>query len=485
MKKSQQGNSVVGGVIWKFAERIINQGVAFLVSLVLARLLTPEDYGTIALVLVFISLADVFVNSGFATSLIQKKDADDTDFSTMFYCSLVCSIAIYGIFFLCAPFIASFYKNPELTLIVRVFALRIPLSVYFAIQSAWASRNMQFRVFFFSGLFAQIISGALGIAMAFAGFCVWALIAQYFAGTIVNTIVLCFMIPWHPKRLFSFTRAKSLMKYGSRILAADFSGTFFNELRSLIIGRVYTESDLAFYNKGQQLPQLISSNLNTTIMTVLFPAIANKADDIKEVKAMARKSLQCLSYIVFPVLLGLAAVISPLIDILYTSKWQASAFFGQVYCIGYAIGSLGYVPLQVLKAIGKSGSVLKLEFIKKPVYVILLIIGVYFNVPAIALTMLVFEFYGTTVNLLQLKRHINYGMGEIIKDLLPSFLLAGLMAVSVYFITMIHLSNIVTIALQVIIGAMIYILGSLILKLEGFSFVLDLIKRFLKRGDSV
>ena len=485
MKKSQQGNSVVGGVIWKFAERIMNQGVAFLVSLVLARLLTPEDYGTIALVLVFISLADVFVTSGFATALIQKKDADDTDFSTMFYCSFICSLMIYGIIFLCAPSIAGFYKNPALTLIVRVFAIRIPLSVYFAIQSAWASRNMQFCVFFFSGFIAQIISGILGIGMAFAGCGVWALIAQYFASTIVNTIVLCFMIPWHPKRLFSFTRAKSLMKYGSKILAADFSGTFFNELRSLIIGRVYTESDLAFYNKGQQLPQLLSTNLNTTIMTVLFPAIANKADDIKEVKAMARKSLQCLSYIVFPVLLGLAAIISPLIDILYTSKWQASAFFGQVYCIGYAIGSLGYVPLQVLKAIGKSGSVLKLEFIKKPVYLALLIIGVYFNVPAIALTMLIFELYGTTVNLLQMKRHINYGMGEILKDLLPSFMLAGLMAVSVYFITMLNLSNIVTIALQVTAGAVIYIVGSLILKLEGFSFVLELIKRFLKRGNQV
>ena len=220
-------------------------------------------------------------------------------------------------------------------------------------------------------------------------------------------------------------------------------------------------------------------------MTVLFPAMANRADDLKAVKEMARKSLRCLSYIVFPVLFGLAAVMSPLIDVLYTSKWQASTFFGQVYCISYAIGSLGYVPLQVLKAIGKSGSVLKLEFIKKPVYLALLIIGVYFNVPAIALTMLIFEFYGTTVNLLQMRHHINYGMGEIIKDLLPSFLSAGLMAVSVYFITMIHLSNIAIIALQVITGAIIYIVGSLILKPEGFNFVLGLIKRFLKRGNSV
>lgn len=485
MKKTQRANSVVGGVIWKFAERILTQGVAFLVSLVLARLLTPDDYGTVALILVFINLADVFVTSGFSTALIQKKGADDTDFSTMFYCSFFCSLIIYGVFFFTAPLIASFYKNPELTLIVRVFALRIPLSVYFAIQSAWVSRNMQFRIFFFSGLIAQIISGVLGIGMALAGFGVWALIAQYFAATIVSTIVLCFMVPWHPKRLFSLGRAKSLMKYGSKILAADFSGTFFNELRSLIIGRVYTESDLAFYNKGQQLPQLLSSNLNTTIMTVLFPAMANEAEDITHIKAMARKSLQCLSYIVFPVLLGLAAVMSPLIDILYTNKWQSSSFFGQIYCIGYAVGSLGYVPLQVLKAIGKSGSVLKLEFIKKPVYLALLIIGVYFNVPAIAVTMLIFEFYGTTVNLLQLKRHINYSLGEILKDLLPSFLLAALMSVSVYFITFLELSNIVTIALQVIIGAIIYIGGSLIIKPEGFNFALSLIKRFFKKENQI
>lgn len=481
MKITNASNSVVGGVIWKFAERIMNQGVAFLVSLVLARLLSPDDYGTIALVLVFINLADVFVNSGFATSLIQKKGADDTDFSTMFYCSLICSIVIYGIFFLCAPFIASFYKNPELTLIVRVFALRIPLSVYFAIQSAWASRNMQFRVFFFSGLFAQIISGALGIVMAFAGFGVWALIAQYFAGTIVNTLVLCFMVPWHPKRLFSFTRAKSLMKYGSKILAADFSGTFFNELRTLIVGQKYTKSDLAYYNKGQQLPQLIFNNLSSTIMAVLFPALANRSDNLESVKYMTRKSMQYLSYIILPVLLGMCAVMPSLIDFLYTSKWANCVFFGQIYCLDYAIATLSFVPFQALKAIGRSDIILRLEFIKKPVYVILLIIGVCFNVHAIAITMLIYETYGVMVNLVQMKKHLNYHFREIIKDQFPVFALAFSMAALVYLFSFLNLGTLPTLIIQAFVGVAFYIVGSYLFKVEGFDFILGLIKSKLLR----
>lgn len=476
MKRSEQGTTVVGGVIWKFAERILTQGVAFLVSLVLARLLTPEDYGTIALVLVFISLADVFVTSGFSTALIQKKDSDDTDFSTMFYCSFVCSLAIYAIIFFSAPLIARFYNNPDLTLIVRVFAIRIPLSVYFSIQSAWVSRNMQFRVFFFSGLIGQVTSGILGIGMAFAGFGVWALIAQYFTNTIVNTIVLCFMVPWHPKMLFSFSRAKSLMKYGSKILAADFSGTFFNELRILIIGQKYSSADLAYYNKGQQLPQLLFGNLSAAIMAVLFPALANKNGNMDNVKYMTRKSMQYLSYVILPILMGMFAVMPALINFLYTEKWSSSVFFGQVYCLDYAIACVGFVPLQTLKAIGRSDSVLKLEFIKKPVYLVLLIIGVCFNVHAIAITMLVYETYGVCINLFQMKKHINYSFREILKDQFPAIALSCSMAFFVYLISFLNLGHLLTLILQVITGMVYYIACSFIFRVEGFDFILNIIK---------
>ncbi len=480
MKQRNSTDDIVNGVAWKFGERILSQGVAFLISVILARLLTPEDYGTIALVLIFINLADVFVNSGFATSLIQKKNADELDFSTIFYCSVFCSALIYGILFFCAPWIASFYENPFMELVIRVFSLRIPLSTFYTIQCAYVSRHMLFRSSFFASLFAQVISGACGIFMALNGFGVWALIAQYFANTIVTTLVLLAIVPWRPKWLFSLKRARMLMKFGSRILIADLSGTFFNELRSLITGRVYTEADLAFYNKGQQLPQLVATNLNVTIMTVLFPAMANEVDNLYKIKRMTKRGLQCLAYVTFPVLLGLAAVMEPLINVLYTSKWEMSIFFGQIYCIGYAVGTLGIIPVQVLKAIGQGDAVLKLEIYKKPMYLFLLIIGVSFGMKEVAITMLIYEVYGTIVNLIQMKRYIDYTLKEIVMDLLPTLLLAGAMFVVVVSARMTN-RMMILLLIRIVIGVGIFAIGSVVLKLPGYQYLLQLIQSKLRR----
>lgn len=219
-------NKVLSGLIWKFGERILAQGVSFIVSVILARMLTPDEYGIIAMVLVFISLADVFVNSGFATALIQKKDADETDFSTIFWCSLLCSFLIYSILFMCAPFIGDFYNNTSLVLIIRIFGLKVPLSVYNSIQHAYVSKYMMFKKFFFSTLFGTIISGIIGILCAYMKAGVWALVVQYLINTIVDTVILMVTVKWYPKFRFSKKSAKLLMNYGSKILLADLSGTF-------------------------------------------------------------------------------------------------------------------------------------------------------------------------------------------------------------------------------------------------------------------
>lgn len=221
---------VFSGFIWKFSERMLAQLVSFIVSIVLARLLTPEDYGLVAMVLVFINIADVFVNSGFSTALIQDKNADDIDFSTLFYCSLLCSIVIYFILFLGAPGIAKFYSNTDLVFLIRIFSLKIPMSAYNSIQHAYISRHMLFKKFFFSTLFGTLLSGIAGITFAYMGAGVWALVAQYFTNTIVDTIILSITINWHPKMEFSFKRAKRLMNYGSKVMLADLSGTFLDNL---------------------------------------------------------------------------------------------------------------------------------------------------------------------------------------------------------------------------------------------------------------
>jgi len=211
-------DGVASNIGWKTAERILAQGVSFIVSIVLARILSPNDYGVVAIVLVFISLADVFVNSGFATALIQKRDADEVDFSTMFYCSLISSLIIYVILFVTAPLIAFFYENDFLTIVIRIFSLKIPLSTLNSIQHAYVSRHMLFKKFFWSTLFGTILSGVVGVVMALNGFGVWALIAQYFTNMIVDTVILSVTIEWRPKKLFSLKAAKGLMSYGWKIL---------------------------------------------------------------------------------------------------------------------------------------------------------------------------------------------------------------------------------------------------------------------------
>lgn len=474
MGVSDGRNTVVGSMIWKFLERMLQQGVSFIVSLVLARILFPEDYGTIALVQVFINLAAVFINSGFATALIQKKDATDVDFSTMFYCSLICSIAIYLLVFCVAPLVANFYKQEILCSLLRVFAVQIPLGVYNAIQNAYIARNMMFRKQFVSSLITVVISGIIGILMAMGGFGVWALVVQSISAILINTVVMMFYVPWHPRWQFSKESAKGLMKYGSRILGADLSGTFFGEVRSLIIGRVYSSTDLAFYNKGQQLPALVNTNLTSTVIAVMFPALARRSDNLEEIRRMTKLSTQVLAFIVTPVVLGLAAVMEPLIEFMYTSKWLQCVFYGQIMCIGYAIGQLGIIPLQVLKAIGRSDVVLRLEVIKKPAYVVLLIAGVAISVKGLAIAMLVYDIYGTIVNLCQMKKHINYEYKDQIRDYGPTMLLGTLMCIVVICIPPIG-SLFITLVVKVIAGVMLYMSGAVLLKLNAYTYLKELL----------
>ncbi|MBQ2900585.1 MAG: lipopolysaccharide biosynthesis protein [Agathobacter sp.] len=466
--------AIIGSFIWKFAERVLAQGISFVISLVLARLLSPDDYGMIALVLVFINLAYVFISSGFATALIQNKDADSTDFSTNFYCSFVCAIVIYiGIFF-ASPFVADFYENQELVLVLRVFALQIPLSAYNSIQNAYVARHMMFKKNFVSTVISTIISGTIGIAMAVLGYGVWALVAQSISNVIVSTIVLAIIVPWHAELKFSMQSAKNMMGYSSKLFAADLSGTFFNEVRSLIIGKVYTSADLAYYTKGQQIPNLITQNLSNTVMAVLFPALANESDDVTRVKNLTKRSLQLMSYIVFPALFGLAAVMEPLVLLLYTEKWSQSIPFAQLLCIGSAVGLLGIFPLQTLKAIGRSDIVLGLEIWKKPMYVLLLVIGVKINVLAIAIMMVIYDIYAMIVNMQQLKKPIHYGAGEQLLDIMPQLVLSAIMSFVVYIIPDIG-GMVITLIIKVLVGVIVYLAGSIIMKNESFFIIKNLL----------
>ena len=477
--------TILSGLFWKFGERILAQGVSFLVSVVLARILMPSDYGTVALVLVFINIANVFVTSGFSTALIQKKDATEVDFSTNFYCSLGMSCLVYFIMYIIAPLIEKFYGMSGLSLVIRVFSLRIPISAYSAIQHAYVERHMLFKRYFFSTLFGTIVSGVVGIALANIGFGVWALIAQYFTNTIVDIIVLMFTVPWRPRLIFSFTSAKDMMNYGSKILLADLSGTFFDQLRSLIIGKFYTSADLAFYNKGNQLPNLITTNISSSVMTVLFPAISNINDNLDRVKEITRKSFKTMAYIIFPLLVGMACVAKPLVELLFTEKWLGAVPFIQILSISSAIGMIGNISLQTIKALGRSDIVLKLEIYKKPVYIFLLIVGALVNPLAVAASMLLYTIYGVVVNAYILSKIIDYPLSRQFKDIIDTLTMCLLMSIVIYPISLMDKSPFILIISQTLIGITVYLILSNLSNNESFCAIKTLIKEKTGYGKKV
>lgn len=458
----------------------MSQLVSFVVSIVLARILTPTDYGLVALVNVFIIIADVFVTSGFSSSLIQKKNANKVDFSSIFYCSLVFSILIYALVFFLAPLIADFYHNNSLVLILRVFALRLPISAFNSIQQAYVSRKLAFKKIFISTSCATIISGIIGVMLALRGFGVWALVFQYLINSFCETIVLFFQIPWHPQLLFSWRSSIELMNYGWKILATDLLGQFFNQLRSLVIGRFYAPSSLAYYNRGQQFPNILSNNIDVTITSVLFPAMSEYADNRLKLKSIVRRSIRTSTYILMPLMFGMAVVAKPLILIILTKKWLPAAPFMQCLCISGAFGSINTANMQAIKASGRSDILLKLEIVKKPVYLLFLLFSIKISVLAVAITMAMYSITAVFMNMYPNNRIIHYSYKEQLHDIFPSLFLSIFMAALVYLITFINISAISMLILQVLSGAFIYIIGSIILHMESFTYLIDYVRSIIK-----
>lgn len=477
----QERKKIFHGFFWKFSERISGQMVSFVISVILARLLMPEDYGAVAMVQLFITLANVFINSGLATALIQKKDADQLDFSTILYCSILFSGALYAITYFTAPLISSFFRIEQLTPIIRVYGLILFLNAFNSIQSAYASRHMLFKKFFVSALGSSLVSGGIGIFMAYHGFGVWALVFQALSSTFFNMLILNYTIQWRPKLMFSWTRAKGLLNFGWKILCADLIGTIFNELRQLIIGRFYTPADLAFFNRGKHLAQLIAQNVDSTMRSVLFPAMANHSDNAEKIKSMTRRAVSTSSYLLYFCMCTLAIVAEPLIRILLTDKWIPAAFYLQMICLSQLFGSISITNLQALKAIGRSDAVLKLEIIKKPVYLLLVIAAIPFGVKAIVITMPIYSFYALMVNMTPNRKILNYSRLEQIQDLAPAMLLSIGMAAVVYPISFLIQNPYALLIVQCLTATAFYFGVSQSFKIESYNYCKNLILNRLKK----
>lgn len=474
-------NSVLSNLLWRFAERCGAQGVSFVVSIILARLLMPEDYGTIALVTVFTSILNVFVSSGFGTALIQKKDSDDLDFSTVFFFNIVACMVLYAGLFAASPLIAAFYKAPQLTAVVRVLGLTVVISGVKNIQHAYVSKNMQFKRFFFATLGGTIGAAGIGIVMAYYGFGVWALVAQYIFNALVDTTILWLTVKWRPKWMFSFERLKSLFGFGWKLLVSALLDTVYNDLRQLIIGKMYTTGDLAQYNRGKQFPSLIVMNINASINSVLLPTMSKAQDDPMRVKGMTRKAIKISTYIMAPMMMGLVFIGEPLVRLILTEKWLGCVPFMQIFCVTYLFMPIHTANLNAIQAMGRSDLFLKLEIVKKIVGLVVLLSTMWFGVMAMAYSLLFTSVLSQIINSWPNKKLLNYGYLEQLKDILPGILLAVVMGCCIYPIQWLGLPDIVTLLIQVPLGAVIYVVGSIVFKLESFQYLWGMVKPIVGR----
>lgn len=473
--------SVFSNFIWRFAERSGAQLVTFVVSIVLARILMPEDYGTIALVTVFTAIMQVFVDSGLGTALIQKKDADDLDFSSVFYFNFVVCIILYLVMFFAAPFIALFYNMPELTPVVRVISITIVISGVKGVQQSYVSRNMLFKRFFYATLGGTIFSAFLGIAMAYAGFGVWAIVAQQLSNTAIDTLILWITVKWRPKRIFSWNRLKELLGFGWKLLCSALLDTVYSNLRNLLIGKIYSSSDLAFYNQGDKFPKLIVTNINTSIDSVLLPAMSKEQDDKVRVKNMTRRSIMVSCYIMAPLMIGLACCAKSVVTIVLTEKWLSCVFFLQIFCITYMFYPIHTANLNAIKAMGRSDLFLKMEIYKKAIGMILLLSTMFISVEAMAYSLLISTLTSMIINSLPNKKLLDYSFIEQIKDILPSICLAIGMGATVYLIGYLPVPTLPLLLIQMVCGGLIYIAGSAIFKLEPFRYLVGIIKPIIQK----
>ena len=483
--KKQASRKVFTNLLWRLAERVGAQLVAFIVSVVLARLLTPEDYGTVALVTVFTTIMQVFVDSGLSTALIQKKDADDLDFSSVFYFNFVVCIILYLIMFSVAPFIASFYDVPELVPVVRAISLTIVISGVKGVQQSYVSRNMLFKRFFYATLGGTIFSAFLGITMAYAGFGVWAIVVQHLSNAAIDTLILWITVKWRPKLMFSWERLKGLLSFGWKLLCSALLDTGFNNLQNLLIGKIYSSSDLTFYNQGDKFPKLIVININTSIDSVLLPAMSNEQDNKHKVKNIMRRSIMVSCYIMAPLMIGLACCAKNIVALIITEKWLPCVFFLQIFCVTYMFYPIHTANLNAIKAMGRSDLFLKLEVWKKLIGMILLLSTMFISVEAMAYSLLISTLTSMIINSWPNKKLLNYSFIEQMKDILPSILVAVGMGIIVFVIGMINLPTLPLLFIQVICGGVIYIVGSALLKLEPYVYLQDIIKPMIQNRRKV
>lgn len=474
-------NSLVNSLVWKLLERFGVQGISFIIQIILARILSPDDYGVLSVMIIFTTLANVFIQTGFNTALIQNKDVTEEDYSSVFWISIIMAFLIYVLLFVIAPIIADFYDMPTIVKPFRVLSLVLFPGSLNSIQLAKVSKELDFKQVFRSNIGAILVSGLLGIILAYLGWGVWALVLQYLSNVIIACIVMHFTVGWTPKLAYNFKRVKSLLSFGWKILLSSLIDALYQDLSSLVIGKKYSSSMLGFYNRGKQFPQFFIGAINGAVQSVMLPAMARKQDDRRHVKTLMRKSIMLSSFIIFPIMAGLAGIADSLVALLLTEKWLISVPFLQIFCFSLAFYPVHSCNLQAINAMGRSDIFLKLEIIKKVLGIILLMISIlFFSSPiAIAFTGVITSVIGCFINAYPNKILIDYSYYEQFKDIIPSLGLSLIMFFCILPLKLLNLPIAIILLSQIAAGILVYFILSILFRVRAFKIIKIFVKNVL------
>ncbi|MBD5175832.1 MAG: lipopolysaccharide biosynthesis protein [Bacteroidales bacterium] len=471
MTQQSLKHQTVAGIIWRIAEIGGTQLIQFMISVVLARLIMPEQFATIAMLSIFLAIAAIFINSGFSSALLRKNDRTQIDCSTVYYFNIVIAIVSYLILFLIAPYVADFYNLAELKSILRVISITLVINSFAGVHRTLFTARMDFKALTKYNIAALIISGCIGMLMAYKGFQVWALVTQSIVSSVISTICIWHASPWRPSLQFSWVSLKEFFSFGSKLLGSSLLDTIYNNLYTVLIGKFFAPADLAYYNRAASLRQLTSTTPTTVLQSVTFPALCKIQDNDETLRAAYRKMLQVSAFVIFPLCLGIGAVAFPLINVIYTKVWIYAASLLQIIVFAGMWYPIHAINLNLLQVKGRSDLFFRLEIIKKLNGVVMLCITIPLGLKAMCYGSVATSIIALVINTHYTGKLLNLGFLAQMKDLLPSISLSIVMFIACKILSTYMGDGMLSLLCSILTGAIIYIGGAYLFRFKEFELL--------------
>ncbi len=470
-------DKAVKGVFWTSLGNVVNFSVNFVVGIILARLLSPSDYGLIAMITVFFSISQSFISSGFGNALVRKKDATQADFSTAFLFNVSVSIVFFVILFFLAPFIADFYGRPILASLIRVESVCMVIGSINIVQNTQFTRRIDFKTTMKIGFTTNVVGSVVGISAAYYGLGVWAIVAMDIVRQLTSTVLLWKASPWRPKMLWERESFRYLWGYGSKLLASEMLNTIYNNIYPIVIGKFFSAASLGNYTRAQGFVTLPSSNITSVVQRVTFPVLSQIQDDDERLIAGYRQMLKMVTFVVFPLTIGMAAVAKPMVLLLLTDKWAECIPYLQILCFAAMWHPVHAINLNLLQVKGRSDLFLKLEIIKKVIMTLVMIGTIPLGVLAMCAGTVFTSYTSLLLNTYYTGKFVHYNIFSQLRDLFPSLCLSFLMGGMVFVLTLLVENSLIAFMASVVLGAVVYLLLAKVTKMEELTELISILKR--------